>query len=143
MPIRYWIFKQADITYARWSGLIDAAEMRRNFLAYLNDPDYRPGRPELIDLRTAMSGEIDLGNLTMLLNKANSQNFGAGSGTLTSVLAPEDMAFGLSRQYQGLASSRGGIRVSVNRHEAGALAVLGIDKLTIDEFLAEQPEFTG
>ena len=115
--------------------------MRRNFLAYLEDPDYRVGRPELIDLRGAEALDIDLGNLTMLLNKANSQKFNGAPGTMTSVLATEDMAFGLSRQYQGLSESRNGIRVSVSRDEGEALAALGLDAPSIKDFLASQPDY--
>lgn len=141
MPIEYWILLDANITYARWYGYIDTAEMRRNFEAYLKDRHYRAGRPELVDLRDVTLSDVDIGGVSMLLNKANSQNFSDDPGTLTSILVTDESGFGHSRQYQSLADLRGGIRVHISDSEEAALAVLGRSETDLQGFLNAQPEY--
>ena len=102
MPIEYWILRDANITYARWYDHIDTAQMRRNFESYLIDPHYRAGRPELIDLSRVTSSDVDIGGVMMIFNKANAQDFGQNSGTLTFILAPDEKSYGHSRRFQSL-----------------------------------------
>lgn len=141
MPIEYWILRDANITYARWFDYIDTAEMRRNFEAYLNDPNYKAGRPELVDLRDVSLSSVDIGGITMLLNKANSQDFANGLGTLTSILVTDESGYGHSRQYQSLADLRGGIQVRISDSEKDALTILGRPEATLQDFLRAQPDY--
>ncbi len=141
MPIEYWILRDANITYARWYDHIDTAEMRRNFEAYLQDPHYKVGRPELIDLSGVTSSDVDIGGVMMILNKANAQDFGGAPGTLTSILATDDNGYGHSRQFQELAEPRGGVRVHISESEDAALTVLGRSETSIASFLSAQPDY--
>lgn len=141
MPIEYWVLRDANITYARWYDHIDTAEMRRNFEAYLKDPNYKAGRPELIDLREVSFSDVDIGGVSMLLNKANSQDFGQGPGTLTSILVTDESGYGHSRQYQSLADMRGGIQVHISDSEEDALGVLGRSEADLQGFLNAQPDY--
>ncbi len=141
MPIEYWILRDANVTYARWYDHIDTAEMRRNFEAYLKDPHYKAGRPELIDLSGVTSSDVDIGGVMMILNKTNAQDFGDAPGTLTSILAPDANSYGHSRQFQELAEPRGGVRVHISESERGALAVLGRTETDIASFLSGQPDY--
>ncbi|MEM7270804.1 MAG: hypothetical protein AAF401_16325 [Pseudomonadota bacterium] len=143
MPITYWILKQADITYAVWRSPITPREMRENFERYISDPDYRTGRQELIDLRLLSSLNADFGHLSMLLSRANAQDFGDGPGTNTVILAPDDLAFGRGRQYKSMADNEGGIAVHVVRREDEALALLGRSELSLADFLRTQADFSG
>lgn len=141
MPIQYWILRDANITYARWHDDIDIPEIRRNFEAYLKDPHYKAGRPELIDLRDVTQSAVDIGGISMLLNKANSQDFGAGGGTLTSILVTDESGYGHSRQYQSLADMRDGIQVHISDSEAAALAVIGRTETDLQAFLSAQADY--
>lgn len=143
MPIDYWILRDADITYARWHGHIDTPQVRENFESYLIDPNYRVGRPELVDLSGVTSADVDIGGVTMLLNKVNAQEFGDEPGTLTSILAPDDISLGHARQFQAMAEMRRGVRVHISDSERGALAVLGRSETDLASFLSGRPDYTG
>ena len=143
MPIEYWILRDADITYARWHGHIDTPQLRLNFETYLKDPLYRPGRAELVNLSGVTSADVDIGGVTMLLNKVNAQDFGEGPGTLTSILAPDETSLGHARQFQAMSEMRRGVRVKISDSEGGALAILGRRETDLASFLAGQPDYTG
>lgn len=141
MPIQYWILRDSNFTYARWYDHIDTAEMRRNFEAYLKDPFYKAGRPELVDLRGVTHSDVDIGGISMLLNKANAQDFGQGPGTLTSILVTDGSGYGHSRQFQSLADMRDGIRVHISDSEKDALGVLGRPETDLQVFLNTQADY--
>lgn len=143
MTIEYWILRDADITYARWRGHIDTPQLRRNFETYLSDPHYRAGRPELIDLSGVTTANVDMGGVSMLLNKVNAQDFGGGQGTLTSILATDANSYGHSRQFQALAEMRRGVRVHISESERQALAILGRREADLASFLKGRPDYTG
>ena len=143
MTIEYWILRDAGITYARWFGHIDTPQLRQNFETYLSDPLYRAGRPELVDLSGVISANVDIGGVTMLLNKVNAQDFGTGPGTLTSILATDENAFGHARQFQAMAEMRRGVQVRISDSESDALAVLGRPETDLASFLSGQPDYTG
>lgn len=135
MPITYRIFPKSDITYALWSGRITNEVMLANFQAYLSDPEYRPGRTEFVDLSGVEEADLRFPDLSRFLSTVNSQPFEDTVGTLTSVYAPGDVAWGLSRMYETMASLQEGITLKLSRTELGALQGLGRVETTIAAFL--------
>lgn len=140
IPIQYWILEAEDLTYARWSGQIAPAEMRANFEAYLADPRYRPGRPELVDLQDVASIDISIKTMMPLLSLVNDQDFKPKAGTKTVIITNRKVIFGIARMYQLLASSTDGISVHVFDNEAEALSALDRPEGTIAEFSTLLPK---
>lgn len=142
MSIDYVIMPEIDLCYARWRGAIQQNDTLENFARYLADPLYRPGRPELVDLREITRFDIDMSSMRLLLEKANAQDFGDQPGTLTVVLAGSAISYGHARQYQSLASIRDGIDVRLHRDEASALDDLSRPERTVAALLrAHAPQF--
>lgn len=135
MPITYRIFPEADIVYADWSGVLSVAEVTGNFRTYLQDPLYRAGRPELIDLTRLENVRFHFRDLPAFLSEVNAQPFPESAGTHTVVLAPGKVAWGLSRMYGTMASLRAGIRMESHRTQAEVLAALGRPEPSIPAFL--------
>ncbi|MEM1299157.1 MAG: hypothetical protein AAGH68_07725, partial [Pseudomonadota bacterium] len=135
MPIAYRIFTDIDLCYARWTGRVSFEEARANWERYLAEPDYRPGRPELIDHRWIDSFDITVPQIRTLVNQVNQQDFPDASGTLTVVLAQSPVAYGVARQYQSVADLLPGIKVEIYQDEAEALSALGRSERTVEEVL--------
>jgi len=135
MPITYRIFPASDMTYAAWSGRITNDDVMANFQNYLSDPLYRAGRPEFIDLSAVEAADLRFPDLARLLSTVNAQPFNGPNGTLTSVFAPGDVAWGLSRMYETMASLQEGIVLELSRTELGALKALGRAEVTVAEFV--------
>ena len=142
MPIEYTFSHKFDVVYARHYGLITLDQLMANFATYLSDPDYKPGRPELIDLSDGVHAELGVADAARLLSKVNAQGGGVPVQTLTSVWAPTDRAFGMARMYAALAAVADGIEVHVTRAERTALFQLGLPHATVAELLSSG-EFSG
>lgn len=110
---------------------------------YIDDPDYRPGRPELIDQRWIEFFDISLPQIHALLHEVNQQEFPQQRGTRTVVVAQSPAAFGVARQYQTLAELLSGIQVEIYKEEAEALAALGRPERSIEDLLAGRSEAAG
>ena len=135
MPITYRIFPASNMTYADWSGRITNEMVVENFQAYLSDPLYRAGRTELVDLSGIEAMDLRFPDLARLSSTVNAQPFNGSTGTLTSICAPGDVAWGLSRMYESMASLQEGIVLRLSRTELGALQALGRSETTVAEFL--------
>ena len=136
MPITYRIFPEADILYADWVGVLSVFEVTEKFRSYLADPLYRAGRSELIDLTRLENVRFQFRDATTFLSEVNAQSFPAEGGTHTVVLAPGNVAWGLSRMFGTLASLRKGIRMESHRGEEAALAALRRPERSVAAFLA-------
>lgn len=133
MPVEYLISRDLDLVYARWWGRVDIDLVRANFMAYLSDRNYRPGRPELLDVSGVTEVDLDFQRVRLILRAVNDQVPGERVHTRTVLWAPDDAAFATGRMYQQLADYAGGISVEVYRDEAEALAALGLPHACIAE----------
>lgn len=136
MPIEYAISHDLDLCYARHVGKITLDDYLENWATYVADPDYRAGRPEILDLSRALLVDLGLEHARRLLSEVNAQGGGTPVRTVTSVWAPSDLAFGISRMYESLASMVDGIEVFVTRSEREALDRLGLTHGSIAELLS-------
>lgn len=126
MPISYCIISQLNLYYARWEGLIQPADVSRNFERYRADPAFMLGRPELIDLRLVSDLNFDTSFVQSLISKFKAQRVPKSGKTKTVILAGDALTYGRARQFQMLASMRDGIEVHVTRNEFEALHLHGI-----------------
>lgn len=136
MPIEYSISLDLDIQVARWWGKVDISEYRTMFAAYLQDRNYRLGRPELCDLSGVTELDADFARIWSVLTMVNEQANGAPVSTHCVIFAPHDTIFGLGRMYQSLAENAGGVQVQVVRTEAEALAAMGLPGESIADLAA-------
>ncbi len=136
MPIAYAISHELDLVYARYWATVTLGDVVANFGTFLADPDYRPGRPELIDLSRVSRIDMDFSEARSLLATVNDQTAPAPVHTRTVIWAPTNASFGMARLYQTLASQADGIEVHVTRDEAEALGLLGLPHNSIAALLA-------
>lgn len=138
MPIEYAISPERDLLYARWYGEVDFDQFQASFGQYLDDANYRPGRPELIDHSEVTGIDINFGLVKSILRQVNAQMPGQIVTTRTVVYSPNDTVYGLGRMYQILSELADGIRVEVFQDEAEALAALKLPYGTIAELLSAE-----
>ena len=135
MPIRYCIISKLNLYYACWKGLIEPAEVTGNFERYRADPEFKCGRPELIDLRLVTDLKFDTAFVQSLISRFKAQRVPKTGKTKTVILATDALSYGRARQFQLLASMRDGIDVRVTRNEFEALHMHGIASNTIAKML--------
>lgn len=136
MPFIYRIFPEIDLCYGRYEGRLTPAAIASTYSRYLQDPDYRTGRPHLIDLRPATCSDVDMQVMRNVIGRMNASVREGMPAAMIVILTDSDAAFGQARQFQTLASLRDGIRVLLERDEAGALAQLGRAETSLGEFLS-------
>jgi hypothetical protein len=136
MAIRYAISRDLGLVYGQWSGTITLPQFFAVFEAFVSDPDYLPGRPELIDLSRVEDIDIDFNRMRRVLRMVNEQAPEVQVHTLTAIWAPTDMIFGLGRMYQQLAEMAEGIEVVVFREEAEVLDALSLPFESVAALLA-------
>ncbi|ASP19355.1 hypothetical protein ANTHELSMS3_00636 [Antarctobacter heliothermus] len=137
MPISYCISPDLDLLYARYFGPMRAAQFADIYQVYMDDPDYRLGRTELIDMSDATAMELNFEQVNTILMGVGRAIPKDTPPIRTVILAPSDVAFGLARMYQSLADYSGLLEVSVHRTEAGALSELGLSFPSVRTMLAE------
>lgn len=121
MSISYCIITELNLYYARWQGRIGSQDVERNFERYRSDPEFKCGRPELIDLRETTELLFGTPFVRALISKFKSQRVPKTGTTKTVILAGDALAYGRARQFQTLASMNNGIDVQVTRNEFDAL----------------------
>lgn len=138
MPIEFSTCLERDLVYARWHGRVDFDQFEQNFVQYVSDTHYRPGRPELIDHSEITDFDIDSNLVRSILRQVNEQSPTIIVKTHTVIYSPNETIFGLGRMYQILAELADGIRVEVFQNECDALAALGLEHDSIAELLSAE-----
>lgn len=126
MPISYTISTRLDLALFRWVGLVTLDQYLETLGAYVADPNYRPGRNELVDTSNLQDFETNFNGMMAALRSANTQYSLSATPTRTVIWCPRDYVFGLSRMMQQLADVNPGILVAVFKEERKALAELGL-----------------
>ena len=135
MPISYVILEEVDLCVARWSGVVDLNAVLANWRSYIADPQYIPGRPEIIDFRDCVLS-LDLEEIRKILQNVNSQDFLGDRGTQTVALANVNTTYGQLRQYDTLASMNPGIDVTVVTSEEDAIKAVDRSELSLRQLFA-------
>lgn len=137
MPISYCISPDLDLLYARYFGPMRAEQFSDIYRVYMDDPDYRLGRTELIDMSDATALELNFEQVKTILMGVGRAIPKGTPPIRTVLLAPGDVAFGLARMYQSLADYSGLLEVSVHRTETDALSALDLPYPSVQAMLAE------
>ncbi|MEJ6390876.1 hypothetical protein [Gymnodinialimonas ulvae] len=135
MPIEFSTSLEHDLLYARWSGAVNYDQFQANFVRYLQDANYRAGRPELIDLAAVTSIDINFNLVRSMVRQVNEQAPGKIVNTRSIIYAPDETAFGIGRMYQTLAEISGGTQVEVFRTEREAMDALELPHESIAHLL--------
>ena len=135
MPIRYVILEEVDLCVARWSGVVDIQAVLANWQSYISEPNYIPGRPEIIDFRDCVL-DLNLEAMRQILKDVNLQDFVGDRGTQTIALANVNTTYGQLRQYDTLASMNPGIDVTVVTSEEDAIKAVGRSELSLRRLFA-------
>lgn len=137
MPIEYCISPVLDLLYARYRGVISLPLFPDIYQIYLSDPDYRLGRPELIDMGGVSRFDLDYEQVRGILYSV-ARNLPRGAPPIpTAIIAPNDVGFGLARMYQSLAEYSGVLEVSVHRDAGEAMARLDLPYVSVAQLLDE------
>jgi hypothetical protein len=126
LPIDYKISTRLDLALFRWTGVVTLDHYREALGAYVADPDYRPGRNELVDTSELEDFATNFNGMMGALRAANTHYNSHVTPARTVIWSPHDYIFGLSRMMQQLAEVNPGISVEVFHDEKSALAKLDL-----------------
>ena len=126
MPIEFSTSLELDLVYARWWGHMTAETRRENFINYLRDRYYRPGRTEFIDLSGVLGSDFDFDRAQMLIRQIRQQGPPDDVSTRRVLWAPGDVPFGCARIFQSVAEVLHNGNVEVYRREFRALQALNL-----------------
>lgn len=138
LPIEYSFLQDSDICYARYIGLVTAADLEENYGRYLSDRNYVPGRPELIDLSECDFSALTYASLSPLAAFVDQANVAAETTTLTCLYGPTNTSFGTARIYEAITAPMKGLMVFVTRSQRDAMRFLQQPYSDIDTFLQTQ-----
>lgn len=133
MAIHYAIIQELELVYQNWSGHVSLSEIARAIETYTADQHRLSHRRQLIDFEGAKTFDISQEDMRAILKMETSGDIQPPFQSV--VIAPSDLAFGLSRQYQSLASASDIGNVQVFRNEKQALSALGRPESTVKEML--------
>ncbi|EAQ01472.1 hypothetical protein OB2597_01247 [Pseudooceanicola batsensis HTCC2597] len=126
MPLRYEILPEIGLVYIRYWGLATLQETAEAFLAYAQDPLFRPGQNHLIDLSRIDDYERNFPDLIKLQAAKADFIMTEGHRSLTVYYAPTRigyaMALSIIRSWEGL----NGVVPILTQDEGEALALLGV-----------------
>jgi len=138
MPVTYRIFPQRNLVYVRFEGHALVADSFAALGAFAQDPDFRPGLNQLIDL-TAVTGFQPDYLEVFRLQAAKAGIFRpAQQQSLSVYIAPGGAPLRLVRQILKSWEGIPGITHSVAESEAQALEILGMPEESVAQ-LMEQP----
>lgn len=119
MPLSHRVDRDAGVAFARAEGALSDEELLDFAQRMANDPEFRSGVHELIDVRAA-----DLRAVTSRTLRRAAEIFAAFDTAATrgriAFVAPADVAFGLARMYQAFRTDAVEIRVFREMDEARA-----------------------
>lgn len=124
-PITHSIDEDLQLLITTWSGAVTDAEMMAAFRAAYADSRWVPGFNEVTDLRRANVGAVTSDGLRALRLLVAESVAGYSGRFKTSILAPTDLGFGISRMYE-MMSDESSESVRVCRDADDAAAWVGI-----------------
>lgn len=134
MTVCYEILEEAGLVYVRYEGFARIAETMAAFQSYLEDPGFRPGQKQLVDLSRVTGWERDYAALLEIQAK-KAEGFLRGPETILVYYAPNPAAREMANVVQRSWEDLDAIVAVVQDSEAGALSVLGFPQTRFDELL--------
>ncbi|MEE4211204.1 MAG: hypothetical protein V2I43_18295 [Parvularcula sp.] len=137
MPIEYRISNRLDFSFFRWKGIVTLDQYLRSLRSYVNEPNFRPGRTELVDTSRLEDFATNFNGMMAALRSANAEYKSPFFRARTIIWSPRDYIFGLSRMMQQIADVNPGIIVEVFRDEREVLSILGFNHESVSELEAD------
>lgn len=137
MPIEYQISNKLDFSLFRWTGVVTLDQYLQSLRSYVSEPNYRPGRSELVDTSQLEDFATNFNGMMAALRSANTEYKSQIFRARTIIWSPRDYVFGLSRMMQQIADVNRGIIVEVFRDEQEVLSILGLKHESVSELEAD------
>ncbi len=128
MTIKFTVYRDAGYLLAEYGSDLTDVSLTADWRAYLESEQAVLGLHELIDLSAADFSQVTSAGieaLTRFIGEYYAEH-GSGTPTRTSIYAPEDLPFGMSRMYASLARESSET-VSVFRDRSEALRWIGVE----------------
>lgn len=135
MPGDFTFKKDLGFVLTRFWGLVSDPDFTGVYAALLSDAQFEPGMSEISDLRLVTSSRVSAAALNQVAGMTKSKLVSANTSSRTVIVAPRTLPFGLSRMYEGLASS-GPQEVRVFRTLQGAADSLNLRPADLERILA-------
>lgn len=136
MAVDFRILPEVGLVYIRYSGLMLVEESGRALASYLQNPDYRPGQKQLVDLSDVEEWERDFPKLMALQARKAEAFYKPEAPTLIAAIAPNakarQVADFISRTWDAFEN----VAYLVSETEHQALELLGVPARSVADLLA-------
>lgn len=129
--ISYEIFREYGLVYVQYRGHAVLDDTFAAFKRYTEDPGFRPGQKQLVDLSRVTSFEKDYVRILSLQAK-KAEAFTKGPETLVVYISPAEDPLALAELVSRSWDDVSGVVPIIVSTEEEALAVLGIDGASVD-----------
>ena len=99
MPITFSIYEERGFFVSSWVDAISDSDLLSSYMQLFENEQYKPGFHEIADMRNAQMVGVTSEGMYRLASMAKDHLAGNCESFKTAVIAPEDLAFGLSRIY--------------------------------------------
>ena len=132
MAVSYKIYPDLGLVHVRYEGYVVLSETFGAVRDYMQDPDFRPGQKQLVDLSRVTDFERDYATL-LALQAFKADAFLQGPQSLIVYLAPTPVTRAMSRLIVRSWEDQGAVVPLIQNTEADALALLGLREQSLDE----------
>lgn len=132
MSVRYRIFPEHGLVFVVYEGFALFADTAEAFGHFMQNPDFRPGLKQLVDVSRVTGYEKDYQKL-LALQARKAEAFVDGPQSLMVYYAPTQAGLELARLASRSWEELGVVVPVVQRTEADALTVLGLQHLRISD----------
>ena len=126
MPISHQINEDLNVVISNLEGKITDSELLHSYKNLYENPSWKPGFSEIVDMRKADMSNVSPTGLKKLSDLVTSYTINAKIQFKTAIIAPDDLPFGLGRLYEAY-SDESPESTSVFREIDKAFEWLGLD----------------
>lgn len=102
MPVTYEIIDAPAAVLARYVGTVSLAEIATMFRDYRAETSFSLARPHIADIRDFDSSDVGFAEIYSLFSMYGSCYTDAGETMRVAIVAPNEVAFGMSRIFENL-----------------------------------------
>lgn len=136
MAVSFHILPARGLVYVRYEGVVNITDSAAAFGAYMQDPAFRPGQKQLVDLAAATGWEADYPRLMALQAEKAGALVVPGHETLFVYHAPNQTTRAIARVILRSWDDVDTVVPLIIDKEAEALAVLGQPERRFADLLA-------
>lgn len=125
MPIRYKILSDLDLVVAHFFGEVGTEEHIASFLEYAAEPLFDGRQNVLVDMSRCTLEDAFFADMQRLAYRLKTYYEVRALTSKTSIYAPGDVVYGMSRMYQSISEATSPWKLDVFRDLDDALGYLG------------------